>query len=192
MQPDPNVRKSRRLLTAYIAAITLVCALFTYGVSSHLVQTRERLDGWSPGSICRDVLSGDRLVLEDEDGAMQIVQVLGIQAPPVERGDMLTEFAEQIGRREDFVIQQGRSAKSTLLVWVNRRHIKLEIPEGFEEADEEGVIRAYASRQGVDIGRKMLQGGQAIALDFPHPRLEAYRAYEAEARAADAGIWRAP
>lgn len=192
MSTNPELRKSRRLLTLYIGAVTLVCALFTYGISSHLTQTRERLDDWSPGAICREVLAGDRILLVDEAGATNILQVLGIQAPPSEPGPALTEFARQVGRREDFVLQQGRSAQATVQVWLNRRHIRLDTPEGFEAPDEEGVIRAYASRQGVDIGRKMLQGGQAVAVDMPHPRLEEYRRYEAEAQAAGAGLWRNP
>jgi endonuclease YncB( thermonuclease family) len=192
MNTDPKLRKSRRLLTVYIAAIILVCALFTYGVSSHLVETRERLGTWTPGAICRDVLSGDRILLVDESGTTNLVQVLGIEAPPVASGQALTDFARRVGRREDFVLQQGQTAHSTLRVWINRRHVKTTVPEGFETAEANGAILAYASRQGVDIGRKMLQGGQAVALDIPHPRLEEYRQYEAEAQAAGAGLWRAP
>ena len=192
MNTDPKLRKSRRLLTVYIAAITIVCAVFTYGVSSHLVETRERLGTWTPGAICRDVLSGDRLLLVDEFGATNVVRVLGIEAPPTDRGEALTEFARRVGRREDFVLQQGQTAHATLRIWINRRHVKTITPEGFESADKTGATPVYASRQGVDIGRKMLQGGQAVALDMPHPRLEEYRRYEAEARAAGAGIWRAP
>lgn len=183
-------QSGRRWLTAYIAAVAAVCAVFTYGVSSHLVKTRKQLATWSPGAICEAVLPGDQLLLVDEHGRTNRVQLLGIQSPPTERGPALEQMARDLGMREEFVLQQGRVAQSALLIWVNQRHVQVSVPEAFRLPDPAELQLGYASRQGVDLGRKMLQQGQARALHLPHPRLDEYLAFEQEARAAKLGLWR--
>ena len=64
------------------------------------------------------------------------------------------------------------------------------LPEFAQPGDD--ADRGYVSVFGVDVGRKLLQGGQAMASREPHPRLEEYLACEAEAKAKARGIWRTP
>ena len=51
-----------------------------------------------------------------------------------------------------------------------------------------GVARAYAAVDGRDLGAALIADGFALAGDEDHPRGDAYRAAEAEARAAGRGL----
>jgi endonuclease YncB( thermonuclease family) len=134
---------------------------------------------------CLEVPTGDRITVSDGT-VTNLVHVRGIASPPTQRGRELDAVCAHLGMREEDVIRKGQLAGKALRTWIYRR--KALLAERTENAD--GTWTAYVAVGGVDVGRKMLQNGQAYALDEGHPRMEGYRADEAEARQREIGIWR--
>ncbi len=109
------------------------------------------------------------------------VRLLGIRSP-LELRDQLSEALDPD--------QEARVAAGVLRTWIYKRPLKL-VPEPEEaERDEQDRLLVYAELYGVDVGKKLVEEGQAGAVNSGHPRAALYRQARAEARAAGKGIWR--
>ena len=180
-------RKSRWSLTAFIVAVVCVCGLLTFGVASRLESTRQKTKDWHEGHLCVGVLRGDLVEVEME-GRTNQVQLLGLHCPPIARDAEATDMAATYGRSEEDLVRLGQVSHKTLKAWVNKRRVHLKTPDN---APRDGRMQAYMSIYGVDVARKMLQGGQGFAVDVDHPRRDAYAEYEKEAQRAGVGVWHA-
>jgi endonuclease YncB( thermonuclease family) len=189
---DATDRKKRLRAKIYITIFFLVlaglCLGFTVGIAPTLKGVQANAASKIPHWTCEEVLSGDTVRIKSLTTS-QVVRIRGIVAPPREEGPALAEMARTLDFPEQDLLHQGEMARNALSVWIYKRRLDV---EWLEDARETGpdVATGYISVFGVDVGRKMLQGGQAMAVREDHPRREAYAGYEEEARARERGIWR--
>lgn len=141
--------------------------MLTYGVAPYLRKAAASTKGVVLYR-CMEVPSADIMRMQFDD-IEEWVHLVGVVAP---EGEL------------------GRISRNTLFAWINRRSLLLVHPFTDPVRDEEGRLRVYAEVAGVDVARKLLQGGQLYTTDEVHPRAEEYKALEAEAREARIGIWR--
>ena len=122
------------------------------------------------------VVDGDTVVLE---GGTR-VRVLGIDAPELEHDSAVVRALAQGARTELARLLAGRSV--VLLV-------------GMPATDKYGRTLAYVERVAIgkgaplDVGAALLASGHAQVFPAAHPRQEAYRKLQREARDAGRGLW---
>lgn len=186
-----NKRQSRILITVFLGGIVGFCAFFTLGLSPYLKAAAERSDAFHLLGKCVEIPAGDVLVIEQR-GERREIRLIGIEAPRMDGDTKLFEQATRLEREPQWVAQQGQVARNTLAAWIYRRGLHITYPWGEDALDEQGRHWAYAAVAGVDISRKLLQGGQVFAQTpaEPHPHAEMYVEMEAQARERALGIWR--
>lgn len=182
-------RASRVGLTLFLLGIVAFCFLLTFGIAPYLREAAARSDAFSMLGRCMEVRSADTLVIEQND-ERRLVRLVGIEAPRLEGDPLLAAQAQARQVDVHWLARQGQVSRNTLAAWIYRRGLHLTYPFGEDVVDEEGRHLVYAAVAGVDIARKLLQGGQVFASDEEHPRREEYLALEAEGRASQGGLWR--
>ena len=183
-------RRGKVYLTLFFLVLAGLCLGFTVGIAPMLQGVQRDASSKIPHWTCVGVSAGDLLDIESLT-TTRVVRLHGITCPPQEEGPALTAMAQELGFPEDELRHQGEMARNTVAAWIYKRRLDVEwAPE--TEGDAPEIAEGYVSVFGVDVGRKMLQGGQAMASRDDHPRREAYIAYEAEAREKGRGIWRVP
>jgi len=119
-----------------------------------------------PAKVIR-VIDGDTFVIETGEH----VRVLGINAP-----EMKTDL--------------GEPAKEHLLALINGKTVDLEPDHISANKDVYGRLLRYVYLDNVDIDKKMVTDGWAIAfLKYPFDKEEEYRQEEIKAKSAALGIW---
>lgn len=119
-----------------------------------------------PAKVIR-VIDGDTFVIETGER----VRVLGINAP-----EMKTEL--------------GEPAKQHLLALIDGKTVDLEPDHISKDRDVYGRLLRYVYLDGVDIDKKMVTDGWAIAfLKYRFDKEEEYRQEEIKAKSAALGIW---
>ncbi len=186
-----NQRKSRIVITVFLGGLVGFCAFFTLGLSPYLKAAAERSDAFHLLGKCVEIPAGDVLVIEQR-GERREIRLIGIEAPRMDGDAELVEQATGLERDPQWVAQQGQVSRNTLAAWIYRRGLHVTYPWGEDALDEQGRHWAYAAVAGVDLSRKLLQGGQVFAkpTDEPHPNAEMYAEMEAQARDRQLGIWR--
>jgi micrococcal nuclease len=120
-----------------------------------------------PAKVLR-VIDGDTFVIETGER----VRVLGINAPEME-----TFY--------------GEPAKEHLLAIIDGKTVDLEPDHISDNKDVYGRLLRYVYLDGIDIDKKMVTDGYAVAfLKFPFDKEEEYKKEELKARAASLGIWK--
>ncbi|HVX50956.1 MAG TPA: thermonuclease family protein [Chitinophagaceae bacterium] len=119
-----------------------------------------------PARVIR-VIDGDTFVIETGER----VRVIGINAP-----EMKTEY--------------GEPAKQHLLAMIEGKTVDLEPDHVSKDKDVYGRLLRYVYLDGVDIDKKMVADGYAIAfLKYAFDKETEYKAAEATAKTASLGIW---
>jgi len=131
-----------------------------------------------PGTVVRAV-DGDTLVVRLADGAGVRVRLIGVDAPEVGGSGQAAES----GGAEAAAVAARAAGDAVRLT-----------PDPTQDArDRFGRVLAYADTDaGADVGRAVIAAGSARPYVYdgrPFARLVAYRAAEAEARAARRGVW---
>jgi micrococcal nuclease len=118
------------------------------------------------------VVDGDTVVLDGEER----VRLIGVDTP------------ETVDPRRP-VQAFGQEASAFTKRHILGRRVRLE--RGWERSDRYGRTLAYVVRDdGWSLNEALLREGYAHALTrFPHPRLDAYRQLERDARTARRGLW---
>ena len=120
-----------------------------------------------PAKVVR-VIDGDTFVIETGER----VRVLGINAP-----EMKTFY--------------GEPAKEHLLAMIEGKTVDLEPDHISKDKDVFGRLLRYVILDRVDIDKKMVTDGYAIAfLKYPFDKEEEYRQEEIKAKDANLGIWK--
>ena len=181
--------RSQILVTAFflgIAGFTILLLVILIPNISHLRQTKgDTIPRWK----CVEIFTGDRIRVESHDGESHQVHILGISCPPTNRSAAAQAASERLGLPETEAVKRGQVSQKTLYAWINKR-LALLLPSLTQEDEE--WLEAYVRVGGVDVGRRMLLGGQAYALDTPHGLLAEYQEYEAKAQKEKKGLWRDP
>ena len=181
--------QSRIVVTGFLVAVIGFCLFFTFGLSPWLQRAAEQSDAFAMLGKCMEVASGDVLRIE-QDGEERWVRLVGIEAPRLEGDPELAEQAERRGVDPGWLMRQGRVTRNTLSAWIYRRGLYMSYPWGEDARDEHGRYWVYAEVAGVDLSRKLLQGGQVYVADVDHPRREEYEQLEQQARDRELGLWR--
>ncbi len=184
-----NKRQSRIVITIFLVGLLGFCLLFTFGLSPYLTGAADRSDAFSMLWRCMDISNAEVLRVQQVDEE-RWVRLLGVEAPRMDGAPDLMEQAARRGVDPAWLARQGQVSRNTLSAWIMRRGLHITHPLGEEARDEEGRYWVYAEVAGIDIARKLLQGGQVYAADIEHPRREQYVALESEARERQLGIWR--
>jgi endonuclease YncB( thermonuclease family) len=188
--PSQSRNKARVYITIFFVALAGISIGFTVGIAPMLQGVQQDASSKIPHWSCVGIPAGDVLEIESLT-TTRVVRLHGIVCPPREEGPALSAMAEELGFQEEALMHQGDMARNTVAAWIYKRRLDVEWLPEFDEAGTD-ESRGYVSVFGVDVGRKMLQGGQAMALREDHPRRDAYLAYEEEAREKGRGIWRTP
>lgn len=119
-----------------------------------------------PAKVIR-VVDGDTFVIETGER----VRVIGINAP-----EMKTEY--------------GEPAKEHLLALIDGKTVDLQPDHISADKDVYGRLLRYVYLDGVDINKKMVTDGYAIAfLKYPFDKEAEYKQEETNAKTASLGIW---
>lgn len=180
-----RTRRGRIGITVFFLVLFAASLAGTRYLAPRLQRVQQDNAGVMPVWKCLEVPAGDHITVSDGTTTNR-VYVRGIGTPPTSRGEALDEVCATLGMREEDVIRKGQLSGKALRTWIYRRKARLDD----RVVNDDGTWTAYVAVGGVDVGRKMLQNGQAYVLDVEHPRLEAYRAYEREAKSRETGIWR--
>lgn len=182
--------RAKVYITIFFLVLAGLCLGFTVGIAPMLKGVQEDAASKIPHWTCEEVLTGDTLRIKSLETS-RVVRIHGIVCPPREEGPALTAMAMELGFPDDKLQHQGDMARNALSVWIYKRRLDVEwLPE--TPVAEPDATAGYVSVFGVDVGRKMLRGGQAMALREGHARRDEYVKYEAEAREKGLGIWRTP
>lgn len=118
------------------------------------------------------VMDGDTVRVRLTDGKEEKVRIIGLDAP-------------EVSPLECF----GKESSSHLSALIAGKGVTLE-SEPQDDRDSFGRLLRYITFNGQDIGAAMIRDGYAGSYrKYPHPRIEAYNAIEATAKARRAGLW---
>jgi endonuclease YncB( thermonuclease family) len=180
-----QVRAGRIGLTLFFVVLALLCLSGTYLFVPVIRATYDGGGDIIPRWRCIEVLAGDTIRVTDGQST-NLVYVAGIRSPPPERGKKLDEAVDELKMRDLDLLKKGQVAQKSLYAWINRRRARLAVVEQLEP----GVMTAFVYVGGVDLGRKLLENGQAYVLLLDHPQLARYQDLEAEAQRKSIGLWR--
>lgn len=180
-----RTRRGRIGITLFFIGLFAVCLGGTRYLAPRLQRVQAENTEIMPVWKCLEVPAGNRITVSDGTVTNRVV-VRGIACPPTQRGAELDAVGNQLGMREEDLIRKGQLASNALRTWIYRRKARLED----REVNDDGSWTAFVAVGGVDVGRKMLEHGQAFVVEKPHDRLESYRQLEEEARRQEIGIWR--
>lgn len=138
---------------------------------------------------CIKVLDGDTIRVLWQ-GTEEDVRILGIDCPETRNGKKLTEQSQTLHLKKEYVLNYGKIAKKTTSSWLLNRDVSLVFPNDEVKRDSFGRLLCYVEDQGVDIGERLLAGGNAFLWDSEHPRRDTYQLLETEAQRQKKGVWR--
>ena len=179
--------RGRILITLFFAAIILATFLLSRFLAPRLEHLRRTSGDDIPQWTVEEILAGDVIRVRHKDTS-KLVHVCGVACPPPEPTAGFRQAQERLGLPDHALLERARIARNTLSAWIFRKQAQVLT----QRAAAEGPEDAYVRVSGIDVGRTMLEGGQAYVLDVTHPLLDDYRELEARARTEGIGIWRAP
>jgi endonuclease YncB( thermonuclease family) len=188
---DPSQTRSRKRSQILVTLFFSGLILFTLALLAIIVPRVQHLRRTSgddiPHWLVIEVVAGD-LIRVESGGTNRLVHVYGIGCPPLEANARFREAQLRLGLPDHELLQRGLLARNTLSTWIYRRQAQVLT----QAAPKDHPYEAYVRVSGVDVGKKMVENGQAYALEIPHQHLEYYQSLEAAARKRAIGIWRAP
>jgi len=171
-------------------AVSIVFVLgMIIGVSIKTTTYIKDLDDGAEYAKCIRVLDGDTIEVIWL-GNTERVRILGIDAPETRRGRSLTSQADLLKMDPEFLLRYGNISTKIVENWLLNRPVRLIFPGDEVKRDSFGRLLCYVEQQGLDIGERMLLGGNAIIYESQHPRMETYQLFQAEAQKQRRGIWR--
>lgn len=132
-----------------------------------------------PHLVCVGIEDPSTLLAE-QDGEPVMLRLAGV-ATPSEALDATRSLDPAV---EDDI------ARKTLLAYLYKRRIRFHPADGVPVNVQEGLKQGYVELYGVDVGKQLIENGQAAVSGQEHPRREIYLASQEEAKSKKAGIWR--
>ena len=178
--PDPATRASGRwLVIIFYSVIFGGTALVTaYSVQSSY-HKRHIQGEFFPHLVCTGIIDPVTLEAEKHD-VVTPVHFYGVDRP----SDHLDLLNGLDAEKED------RISIHTLQAYTFKRRIRFHSIDGLPALDAQGRQQGYVELYGVDVGKKLIENGQAFAGSEEHPRKDLYLRMEAKARDARKGVWR--
>ena len=180
-----KLRKSRILVTAFLAGSVALCAGLTFYIVPRVEHLRVDAGETIPRWKIVAVPAGDRLALAFE-GQTNVFQLAGVRCPAAGTDAPVSAVARRLGLSEQETIARGVIARKTAQAWLYRRIARI---ERIDDTASPPIALIFVG--GIDVGRKMLQHGQAYTTDLDHPHRESYLKLEARAKKEQIGLWRA-
>jgi len=182
-------RRGRIIVTIFLASTVLASLAITTWVTHDPKMISLASGELVPHIKCKEVLDGRTLLIEFP-GSTQTVRMAGLELPSGLYDQRLNEQAVRYGCQRDSITVQAGIAKKVLLGWVKRHRVSIIHPYDEERYDDEGHLLAYVTAFGLDVGRKLIQGGQVFASTEEHPYAEQYAQFQREAQDKQVGVWR--
>lgn len=183
-----NQKQSRIVLTLFFVGLVATTAFLTYGLVPRVLSVKRQATDDIPRWKCLEVIAGD-LIRVTSNGETNQVHIAGIVAPPSVRGRALEQLALEHGLPVDELLDRAHISRKSLTTWIYRRTVRV-IPVPEIPASHPDTLEAYVEISGVDVGRKMLENGQAYLSGDDHDRAGIYESHAQSARAAAIGLWR--
>lgn len=126
----------------------------------------------------------------------RLVRIIGIQAPPLQAGSNATVFADATGISPSALFEPrsytsgktlGEISRDALVIWAYKQDCLIEYP------DTNRTDVAHVTIAGIDVGKKLLKEGQAVAISTPGPTnkyTKLYESFEQIGRDKNIGIWK--
>ena len=183
-----NQKQSRISLTVFFVSVIAASALLTYGIVPRVKSLKATSQDQIPRWICIEVLAGD-LIRVTHQGKTNLVHMAGIASPIPQHGPALDVASKQLIIPIDELLKRAQISRKSLTTWIYHRTVRVVAHPELERTYPD-ALEAYVHVSGIDVGKKMLQHGQAYTKHGSHPMQEKYVEYEANAKERSFGYWR--
>ena len=137
------------------------------------------------------VADGDTIDVRLEDGSVETVRLLGIDTPEVHVPTSPEEFGVPNTTAGRACLRAvGENASAVVRARVDGRRVRLEIDPTAERRGDYGRLLAYVFLDDANLNRRLVAEGYARVYETTFERRDRFEAAAADARAADAGVWR--
>lgn len=170
--------KGRALVAVFYISLIAGTGLITY-VSVQRGQAKRDDGEFFPYLSCLGISSPEILDAEERGEKIQL-RMVGVDAPS-RQPELLNGLDPA---------QEDAISVKTLLAYIYKRRLRFHSAGDLPENPAEGLRQGYVEVYGIDVGRKLIENGQAFAADIEHPRKELYLQMQAKAKAAKLGVWR--
>ena len=178
---NPSAGKSGKLLVIGLYAGLILLTLITVQISVKHPKTKAFRQGdLMPLAKCTGFLAGNRLEVIFR-GEEEILELLGVVSPADPGAPLAASRDPQHEERVAIGVLQG---------WIYKKQLVLSFPDEEPPRNEKGHLVSYAELYGVDVGKKLVEEGQAFAANTPHARSELYLEMQRQARERSVGVWR--
>ena len=183
-----NQKQSRFALTVFLVSIMAVTALLTYGIVPRVKSLKATSQDQIPRWTCIEVLAGDLIRVTHREKT-NLVHLVGIASPIPQRGPGLDVASKQLIVPVDELLKRAQISRKSLATWIYHRTVRVLVQPELERTYPD-ALEAYVHVSGVDVGKIMLQYGQAYTKNASHPMRDKYVEYEAHAKKHAFGFWR--
>ena len=183
-----NQKQSRIVLTVFFVSVIAVTALLTYGIVPRVKSLKATSQDQIPRWTCIEVLAGDLIRVTHQERT-NLVHLAGIASPRPQHGPALDVASKQLMVPVDELLKRAQISRKSLATWIYHRTVRVLVQPELERTYPD-ALEAYVHVSGVDVGKKMLQHGQAYTKNGSHPMREKYVNYETHAKKRSFGFWR--
>lgn len=177
---DPATGRSGRWLVILFYSILFGGTAWVTAYSVQSSYHKRHIQGeFFPHLRCIGIIDPVTLETEKHDRTGS-VQFLGVLRPS-QRTELLNGLDPH---REDQI------ARHTLQAYLFKRRVRFHPVEDTAEPAPGSLRVGYVELYGIDVGKKLIENGQAFAAEIDHPRKDLYLRMEAKARKARKGVWR--
>jgi len=178
---DPTASRTGRWVVILFYSVIFGGTAWVTAYSVQSSYHKRHIQGeFFPHLVCKGILDPITLKTEKYEEASS-VQFVGVLRPS-DRKDLLNGLDP---RAED------RIARHTLQAYTYKRRIRFHPAEEGPAHSSDGAQLGYVELYGVDVGKKLIENGQAFAdRNLDHPRRALYVEMERQARDGRKGVWR--
>ena len=183
-----NQKQSRIVLTVFFVTVIAATAWLTFGIVPRVMSLKATAQDQIPRWTCIEVLAGDLIRVTHQERT-NLVHLAGISSPRPQPGPDLDDASKKLIIPVDELLERAQISRKSLATWIYHRTVRVVAQPELERTYPD-ALEAYVHISGVDVGKKMLQYGQAYTKNGTHPMREKYIEYEAHAKKHAFGFWR--
>lgn len=190
--------RNRLYVTLFLLFVVGFTALMTFYAGPRMMRMRDAVVVDRFLYKCQKVVDGNRLELQQRSSErpnpnpVVPVTLAAVSSPPrLDAEDpLLLDWAAAHGVEPERAAMIGESAHQTLLAFIRKQNLRVErvVGENMDPLTPGAGVHVVCS--GTRVGLKQLENGLAVHLpDVPQRHPEAYQKAQAEAKAAQRGLW---